>query len=121
VPLAAIALGMNDPQPRGAFEPVEDLARSVAGPVVDDDDFELGREIDREQPIDDRGDGRLFVEDGNDYGDERTAGGVLRGQKGSIGAVGILRQSGIGRRWCGLRSGRGCPVTPDAASPADGA
>ena len=49
---------------------VEGFSCSVGGPVVDHDDLPLDREIDGQQPVDDRSDGGAFVVDGNDDGQE---------------------------------------------------
>ena len=86
----------------------QDLARAVARAVVDDDDLALGMEVDREEPIDHGADGRLFVEDGNDDGDERSNGTGLGRQNGSTGTPGILRSSEAntpGAPSCGISAG----------------
>ena len=64
--LAAVLLGVDDAQLRPLRDLVEHLARAVGRSVVDDEDLARRRQIDRDQPLDDVGDGPRFVIDGND-------------------------------------------------------
>jgi hypothetical protein len=96
VPFSAIPVGVDDPQPGSTLQRREHFTRAVAGAVVDDDDLAFGREVDREEPIDYRADGRAFIEDGNDDRDERSNGNGLGRQNGSSGNPGILRSPQAG-------------------------
>jgi hypothetical protein len=49
-------------------------ARAVPRSVIDDDDLARGWKVDRQQPVDDRGDRRRLVVDGNNDRDRRTQG-----------------------------------------------
>ncbi len=80
MPLAAIALGVDDGDCRHDRESVEHRSRPIARSVVDDDDFPGGGKLDLDQPCDDGGDRRLFVEDGDDDRDERRRDVVRDGQ-----------------------------------------
>jgi hypothetical protein len=59
---------MHDGQLTPGRETVEDFSSPIPRAVVDDDDLALQREIDRQEPIDDRCDGRALVVDRNDDG-----------------------------------------------------
>jgi hypothetical protein len=103
VPLAAIAFGVNDAQAVVLGESVEDLARAVAGTVIDHDDLACRRQVDGQQPVDDRGNGRALIEDGNDDRDERLARCRRRDQRTSTGIPAILAGHSL-RKAAGRRS-----------------
>ena len=98
--LALVHLVVQDPH-RRVLERIQHLVRAVAAPVVDHNDLEHQRQVDRPHAPDDLGHGRPLVEDRHD--DAECPVGPLGGGFGSSSVM--VRSSPV-------RSSRSCARAP---------